>query len=84
MGGIELTDTQFCPFNQRIWMALEERNISYQYHEVNVSNAVVSILLGIYIIADMAAVREKRGIPQGKPSRPRAGDRGGQVQAILV
>ncbi|ORX33924.1 glutathione S-transferase [Kockovaella imperatae] len=25
----------FCPFNQRIWMALEERNIPYQYHEVN-------------------------------------------------
>ncbi|WWC58881.1 uncharacterized protein I303_101426 [Kwoniella dejecticola CBS 10117] len=25
----------FCPFNQRIWMALEERKIPYQYHEVN-------------------------------------------------
>ncbi|WVQ61891.1 uncharacterized protein L199_000024 [Kwoniella botswanensis] len=25
----------FCPFNQRIWMALEERKIAYQYHEVN-------------------------------------------------
>ncbi|WVR06126.1 hypothetical protein IAU60_003156 [Kwoniella sp. DSM 27419] len=25
----------FCPFNQRVWMALEERKIPYQYHEVN-------------------------------------------------
>ncbi|WRT64418.1 uncharacterized protein IL334_001350 [Kwoniella shivajii] len=25
----------FCPFNQRIWMALEERKISYKYQEVN-------------------------------------------------
>ncbi|AFR98466.2 glutathione S-transferase [Cryptococcus neoformans var. grubii H99] len=25
----------FCPFNQRIWIALEERKIPYQYHEVN-------------------------------------------------
>ncbi|RSH92030.1 hypothetical protein EHS25_009401 [Saitozyma podzolica] len=25
----------FCPFNQRVWMALEERKIPYQYREVN-------------------------------------------------
>ncbi|WWC86537.1 uncharacterized protein L201_001414 [Kwoniella dendrophila CBS 6074] len=25
----------FCPFNQRIWMALEERKIAYHYNEVN-------------------------------------------------
>ncbi|KAF8119757.1 glutathione S-transferase [Boletus edulis] len=25
----------FCPFNQRVWIALEERGIPYQYKEVN-------------------------------------------------
>ncbi|KIL00850.1 hypothetical protein PAXRUDRAFT_29478 [Paxillus rubicundulus Ve08.2h10] len=27
--------TQFCPFNQRVWIALEEKGIPYQYREVN-------------------------------------------------
>jgi len=26
---------QFCPFNQRVWIALEERGIPYQYKEIN-------------------------------------------------
>ncbi|KAM0747047.1 glutathione-S-transferase [Meredithblackwellia eburnea MCA 4105] len=25
----------FCPFNQRVWVALEEKGIDYQYHEIN-------------------------------------------------
>lgn len=25
----------FCPFTQRTWVALEEKGIPYQYHEVN-------------------------------------------------
>jgi len=25
----------FCPFVQRVWIALEEKNIPYQYHEIN-------------------------------------------------
>lgn len=30
-----LIKTQFCPFTQRVWIALEERGISYQYVEIN-------------------------------------------------
>ncbi|KAK8866183.1 hypothetical protein IAR55_001334 [Kwoniella newhampshirensis] len=33
--GIVFWSGWFCPFNQRIWMALEERKIPYRYHEVN-------------------------------------------------
>lgn len=25
----------FCPFNQRVWLALEEKKLAYQYNEVN-------------------------------------------------
>jgi glutathione S-transferase len=25
----------FCPFTQRTWVALEEKGVPYQYHEVN-------------------------------------------------
>jgi len=32
---IEFWSAWFCPFNQRIWMALEERKVPYHYHEVN-------------------------------------------------
>ncbi|OCF32839.1 glutathione S-transferase [Kwoniella heveanensis CBS 569] len=32
---ITLWSGWFCPFNQRIWMALEERKIPYKYKEVN-------------------------------------------------
>lgn len=32
---ITLFCSWFCPFAQRAWIALEEKNVSYQYVEVN-------------------------------------------------
>lgn len=32
---IQLFAAWFCPFVQRIWIALEEKKVPYQYHEIN-------------------------------------------------
>jgi glutathione S-transferase len=43
-GGVKLYSGWFCPFVQRVWLILEEKNIPYQYIEVNPYNKPQSLL----------------------------------------
>lgn len=68
---------QFCPFNQRVWISLEEKGIPYQYKEVNPYRKEKHFL-GTWstLMPNVRSSHEHRYQPQGPRPRNRVPGQG--------